>query len=90
MSSITFKPIVKKGGMRKDGTYAMYIRVTFKGASRWLPTNLVCRYPDDFTRSLNIKNNTILDKAQEIVNYMRSITSDINIFALVNLNSFIS
>lgn len=33
---ITFKPIVIPGNRRKDGTYPVKIRVTFKGKSRRL------------------------------------------------------
>ena len=82
MSSITFKPIIVKSNLRKDNTVPVYIRVYCNGASRRVPTNLVCYYPDDLTRSFQIKNKNILDKANELVKYMRSITSELNVFAL--------
>ena len=85
MSSITFKPVLKKGSTRRDNTIPVYIRVYFNGAVRFLPTNQVCRYPEDVTRSFQIKNNSILDKANELVKYMRSITSAINVFALESM-----
>lgn len=82
MSNITFKPTLKKGSLRRDNTVPVYIRVYFKGACRWVSTNLVCHYPEDVTRSFGIKNSTILQKASELVNYMRGITSELNVFAL--------
>ena len=82
MSSITYKPIIIKSNLRKDNTIPVYIRVYCNGASRRIPTNLICCYPADVTRSFQIKNQSILDKANDLVRYMRSITSELNVFAL--------
>ena len=51
---------------RKDGTYPVKIRVTFKGVSRRLATAMVCK-PTDLTRSLKIKNADILSQADKII-----------------------
>ena len=67
---ITFKPIVIQGGRRRDGTWPVKIRVTFKGSTRRLPTTLVCT-DSDLTRSGHIKNATVLQKAGELIARMR-------------------
>lgn len=80
---ITFKAIVIPNNRRKDGTYPVKIRVTFKGISRRLPTTLACS-ASDLTRSLKIKNATILTKADQLIARMREATSDISPFDLEN------
>lgn len=78
---ITFKAIVIPGNRRKDGTYPVVIRVTFKGKSRRLATTLVCR-PADLTRTLKIKDATILNKADALIARMRDAVKDISPFDL--------
>ena len=78
---ITFKAIVISNNRRKDGTYPVKIRVTFKGVSRRLPTTLVCT-TNDLTRSLKIKSATILNKSDELINRMRTAVKDISPFDL--------
>ena len=80
---ITYKPIIIQGGRRKDGTWPVKVRVTFKGVSRRLPTTLVC-YDADLTRSGKIKNPTVLQKANELIARMRATLSDISPFTLEN------
>ena len=78
---ITYKPIVIQGGRRKDGSWPVKIRITFKGVSRRLPTTLVC-YDADLTRSGHIKNATVLQKAGELIAQMRSATDSLSPFVL--------
>lgn len=78
---ITYKPIIIQGGRRKDGTYPVKIRVTFKGVSRRLPTTLVCT-DQDITRSGKIKNATILQKAGELITRMRATCDNLSPFTL--------
>ena len=78
---ITFKAIVIPGNRRKDGTYPVNIRVTFKGKSRRLATTLVCT-PADLTRTLKIKNATILNRADALIVRMREAVNDISPFDL--------
>ena len=78
---ITYKPIVIPGSRRRDGTWPVKIRVTFKGVSRRLPTTLVCQ-DCDLTRGGKIKNATILDRAAELINRMRATTADLSPFTL--------
>lgn len=78
---ITFKAIIIPNNRRKDGTYPVKIRVTFKGVSRRLPTTLVCK-STDITRGNKIKNADILMKSDELINRMRTAIKDISPFDL--------
>ena len=80
---ITFKAIVISSNRRKDGTYPVNIRVTFKGKSRRLATTLVCTQ-GDLTRTLKIKNATILNKTDAIISRMRDAVKNISPFDLEN------
>ena len=82
---ITYKPIIIQGGRRKDGTYPVKIRVTFKGVSRRIPTTLVAR-DQDLTRSGRIKNATILEKAGELISRMRATCDNLSPFTLEGWN----
>ena len=82
---ITYKAIIIPGGRRKDGTYPVKIRVTFKGVSRRLPTTLVAR-DQDLTRSGRIKNATILEKAGELISRMRATCDNLSPFTLEGWN----
>lgn len=79
---VTFAPIVLDHKRKKDNTYPVKIRVTFKGKQRKLPTSLVCK-PTDLTRGSNkIKSNTILAKAEQIISQMRTAIKDLSPFDL--------
>ena len=78
---ITFKAIVIPGNRRKDGTFPVVIRVTFKGKSRRLATTLVCR-SGDLTRTHRIKDATILNKADALIGRMRDAVKDLSPFDL--------
>lgn len=78
---ITYKPIIIPGGRRRDGTWPVKIRITFKGVSRRLPTTLVCT-DADITRGGKIKNATVLEKANELITRMRATTTDLSPFTL--------
>ena len=80
---VTFKAIVISNNKRKDGTYPVKIRVTFKGVSRRLPTTLVCT-TNDLTRSLKIKSASILNKSDELISRMRNAVKDLSPFDLDN------
>ena len=78
---ITYKPIVVQGARRKDGTYPVKIRITYKGVVRRLATTLVCT-DVDLTRSGKLKNPTIIDKANALITEMRSACADLSPFTL--------
>lgn len=78
---ISFKPIVIAGNRRKDGTWAVSIRVTFKGVSRRLPTAIVCT-ATDLTRTCKIKSTAVLAATERIVTQMRDAVTAISPFDL--------
>ena len=78
---ITFKAIIIPGNRRKDGTYPVNIRVTFKGKTRRLATTLICTQVD-LTRTLKIKNPTILNKSDVLIGQMRDAVKDLSPFDL--------
>ena len=78
---ITFKPIIVQGGRRKDGTWPVYIRITFKGKSRRLPTTLVCT-DADLTRSGKIKTAGVMEQGSRLIAKMRATLSGLSPFTL--------
>lgn len=78
---ITFKAVIIPGNRRKDGTYPVKIRVTFKGMYRRLPTTLVCK-STDITRGNKIKNADVLSKADELITRMRAAVKNFSPFDL--------
>lgn len=77
MLLVTFHACCIASNKRKDGTYPVKIRVTFKGASRRLPTNLVAR-PGDLTRTLHIKSPGITARANALIARMQDTLADIS------------
>ena len=56
---LTITPVVLPYNRRKDGSYNVKIRVTWKGKSRYIATNLWCG-KDDLTRSFKIKSPAVV------------------------------
>lgn len=81
MASVTFHPCCVASNRRKDGTYPVKIRVTFRGVSRRLPTTLVAR-PGDLTRSLHIKSPDIMSRANALIAQMQATLADLSPFVL--------
>lgn len=79
---ITIKPIIVHGNRRKDGTWPVVMRVTYRGVSRRVATPLCCTSAD-LTRSLHIKTNTdIYARAEAIAQSMREAVADLSPFDL--------
>lgn len=78
---VTFKPVVYAHQKRKDGTYNLKIRITYKGVSRHLPTTLSVS-PVSLTKSLKIKQGGTLAKANELIERMRSSLDNLSPFQL--------
>lgn len=81
MYSVTMHPVCIASNRRRDGTYPVKIRVTFKGVSRRLPTTLIAQ-PGDLTRTLHIKSATITAKARDLISRMQATLADISPFTL--------
>lgn len=78
---MTFKPVVLPHHRREDGTYPVKIRVTFKGRSRYLPTNRVAERRE-LTRELKLREGPLLDACRALVSQMRRAVADMSPFAL--------
>ena len=78
---ITVKPLVFAHRKKRDGTYPVTIRVTFARKSRYLPTTITCT-ASDLTRGMRIKNASVLARANEICDRLRTEASKINPFDL--------
>ena len=85
MASVTFKPIIVPSNRRKDGSFPVKIRVTFKGVSRRLPTTLIC-YLSDLTKARKIRSADILNKGQQLCNQMAATLQDVSPFTLEGWN----
>jgi len=76
---ITFKPVVNY--RRRDGTYAVRIRVTFRRQHRYLATTITA-YPQQLTRSLRLKDPALIAAAEGLVRDLREVVSQLNPFTL--------
>lgn len=83
---LTIAPVVLAHHRRKDGTYNVKIRVTWKGRSAYVATNLFCS-KDDLTRSLNIKTPAIIDAAARLVGELRESVSGLSPALMENLTA---
>lgn len=83
---LTIAPVVFSHHRRKDGTYNVKIRVTWKGVNKYIATNLWCS-KDDLTRSLKIKTPAIVDAAARLVKELRDSVSDLSPALMENLTA---
>ena len=81
MPSVTFHAVCPPSNKRRDGTWPVKIRVTFKGRHRYLATTLVAR-PGDLSRSLSIKSPDITRRANELIGRMQDALRDLTPFDL--------
>lgn len=77
----TYKAVVSSHHKRKDGSYNIKIRVTHNRVSRWIPTNLYCTQAE-LTRTLKLKDGTLIDSCNQLIKRMRRALSDIPPFVL--------
>ncbi|MBQ0154765.1 MAG: phage integrase SAM-like domain-containing protein [Bacteroidales bacterium] len=78
---ITFKPTIVTSNKRKDGTFAVVMRVTYKGKSRRLATSMVAR-PEQLTRSGKIKDGTLQAQAERLRIQMQDAAAQLSPFDL--------
>lgn len=78
---ITFKPVVFAHHKRKDGTYPVTIRVTFRRGRKYLPTTITATAAD-MTRSLKLKNPDIIAQTNALCDRLRSEAAALNPFDL--------
>ena len=83
-SSITYKAVVMPGQRRKDGTFNIKIRVTFKRVSRYLSTNLTAT-PKDITGKGELKGAALIS-ANQLIARFHQYAAELNFFALQEMD----
>jgi hypothetical protein len=68
----TFKALIKKGNQRADKTWNVVIRFTHNGVVRFIPTTEFVS-KKNLTSSFKIKNQSILDKCDDIIRIKQSL-----------------
>ena len=63
---VTLKACIIMKDMRKDGTWRVVIRLTYKRKSRMIPTSMYVS-KEDITASGNIKNQQVIDECERII-----------------------
>lgn len=81
MALVTFAPVIYSQYKRKDGTYTVKIRMTFKRQSKFISTNITLR-PEQLTRSLKIRDDSARVKVNTLVLRMEKSISEIDFFSL--------
>ena len=76
---ITFHPAATY--KRRDGSYQVRIRVTFRRQSRYLSTTLTA-YPSQLTRSGHIKDAALLSSCDKLIRQLREAAATLNPFTL--------
>lgn len=78
----TFKAVVYADNKKKDGTYNVKIRVTHNRRSLKVSTNIYV-FPDDLGRKLQIKNQEVIDLADDLIRRWRYLVNRLGIAAEV-------
>lgn len=68
---INIAPCIFAHHRRKDGTYPVKIRITFKAGRRYIPTTIFCK-PSELTRSLKIKSPEAIARVNAICDRLRN------------------
>lgn len=80
-SPITIAPVITRQSQKKDGTFPVRIRITFRRKYKLLSTNLVAR-KDQLSRSLEITDRALAASVSSIVCRMRDAANTIDPFSL--------
>lgn len=78
---VTFKPVVFAHHRRKDGTYPVSIRVTFKRGRKYIKTTITVTAAD-MTRGMKLKNADVIARCNELCDRLRSEAARLSPFDL--------
>lgn len=78
---VTFKPVVFAHHRRKDGTYPVSIRVTFRRGRKYIKTTITVTAAD-MTRGMKLKNADVIARCNELCDRLRSEAARISPFDL--------
>ena len=84
-SSITIAPVITRQSQKKDGTYPIRIRITFKRKYKLVSTNLSAE-KSQLTRALEIKDAALSEVVFNLVRRMRDAANRIDPFALEGMD----
>lgn len=85
MARVTFAPVVYSQFKRKDGNYAVKMRITVNKKSKYITTSEVAS-PMQLTRSLTIKDPALKQRLRDLESRMRSAIADIDMYTLEELD----
>lgn len=83
-TSITYKPVVMPAQKRRDGSFNIKIRVTFKRISRYLSTNLTAT-AKDITAKGELKGAALIS-ANNLIAQFYKYANELNYFALLEMD----
>lgn len=81
MARITFSPVIYSQYKRKDGTYSVRMRVTFKKKTRFITTSEIAS-PSQLTKKLAVKDAELLNRLRRLETRMRDAVSDLDMYTL--------
>ena len=84
MSQVTFCPVVYAQYRRKDGNYAVKMRITHNSKSKFITTSERAT-PAQLTRSLAIKDPALKQRLERLVLKMREALSDLDMYELMDM-----
>ncbi|MBR3467932.1 MAG: hypothetical protein IKH15_12030 [Bacteroidales bacterium] len=80
-SSVTIHPVIREQEKKKDGTYPIRFRVTFKRKQKFISTNLVAEQRQ-LTRMFTIKDPILDETVNNLLRGMRKVVNGIDPFSL--------
>ena len=84
-SSVSITPVVREGEKKKDGTYPVRIRITYKRKQKVVSTNfLVDR--SQLTRSFEIKDPAVAEAVAQVVRNMRAAANALDPFEMESMD----
>lgn len=84
-SSVTIAPVIRQCEQKKDGTFPVRIRVTYKRKQKVISTNfLVEKW--QLTRNFEIKDPAVSEAVAQVVRDMRSAVNTLNPFDMENMD----
>lgn len=84
-SSVTISPIVREKEQKRDGTFPVRIRVTFKRQQKVLSTNFTVERRQ-LTRAFEIKDPAVAEAVASVVRNMRASVNTIDPFVLEGMS----
>lgn len=83
-STVSINPVIRKQSMKKNGTYPVCVRVTFKRRHKLITTNMVAE-KRQLSRTLLITDPALDENVQNLVRRMRKAVNLLDPFALENM-----